>query len=151
MKYGNSNCSKAFSACKRSFNVSKIFSISCKPTGPKVCKHSTKRLMWVPRISWGKSTAKVTLATVCWVPLVLSRSSMGQRKSLMPTCFKGTQRKSFSPCTSFISHLYTRSHWYVFPKLLLHINGNGQFSAVLPICSTPTRKYFLRREQAARR
>ena len=100
-KYGNSSCRKDFSACSLLFKVSSIVSISLKPTGPKVCRHSTKRLMWVPRISWGKSTASVTFATVCCVPFSLSRNTIGQRKSLMPTCLSGTRRKSFSPCTSF--------------------------------------------------
>ena len=102
-KYGNFSSIKALSACRCCFSWSKIASTSARPTGPRVRRHSTKRLICVPRISCGKSTANVTSATLCCVPRALSRSSIGQRRPFIPTCFKGILRKSFSLCTSFTS------------------------------------------------
>src|SRR3989304_7715804 len=46
---------------------------------------SINRLIWVPLKWWGRSTYMFILAMVCWVPLALSRTTMGYLISFTPT------------------------------------------------------------------
>src|SRR5664280_891686 len=46
---------------------------------------SINRLMWVPLWRWGRLTYMLMQATVCWVPLNLSNTTMGYEIFLTPT------------------------------------------------------------------
>ena len=87
-KYGNFSSIKALSACRCCFSWSKIASTSARPTGPRVRRHSTKRLMCVPRISCGKSTASVTSATLCCVPRSYRAAQSASAGPLFPHASK---------------------------------------------------------------
>src|SRR4030042_4620101 len=48
-------------------------------------KSAMNRLMWVPLWRWGRLTYMLIRATVCWVPLNLSSTTMGYEMFLTPT------------------------------------------------------------------